>query len=96
MNGEGNVEALVNEDVADVDEAAGEEVDIDVGVAGGSDAEGGAAETIEGEPALGDEGAGVVAGLGVEAPEDLDDELFGETRVDPVISSSATHPSHLV
>lgn len=54
MNGEGNVEALVNEDVADVDEAAGEEVDIDVWVAGGADAEGGAAEALEGEPALGD------------------------------------------
>lgn len=91
---ERNVEALVNVNVADVDEAAGEEVDVPVGVAGGADSEGGAAEPLEGEPALADEGARVVAGLGVEQPsEDVDDQLVGETRVDTIMAS-ASHRSH--
>lgn len=94
LSRERNVEALVNVNVADVDEAAGEEVDVQVGAAGGADSEGGAAEPLEGEPALADEGARVVARLGVEQPpEDVDDQLVGDTRVDPIMAS-ASHRSH--
>ncbi|KAM1966436.1 hypothetical protein ACFX15_041617 [Malus domestica] len=50
----------------------GEEVDNEVRAA---DVEGSAAEALEGELALADEGVGIMAGLGVKLPEDLDDQL---------------------
>ncbi|KAB2625786.1 F-box/LRR-repeat protein 4 [Pyrus ussuriensis x Pyrus communis] len=53
----------------------GEEADDEVWAPGGADAEGGAAEALEGELASADEGAGITAGLGVKPPEDLDDQL---------------------
>lgn len=58
-------------DGPDIDEAASDEFDEMVRATGGSDTEGGAAEALEVEPALADEGASVAARLGVEAPEDL-------------------------
>lgn len=71
MKGEGNGEALVDVEAAEVGEAGGEEVEEEVGGGGGSDSEGGAGEALEAEPAAADEGAGVAAGFGVEAAEDL-------------------------
>ncbi|KAM1021238.1 hypothetical protein ACFX13_043107 [Malus domestica] len=53
----------------------GEEVDDEVRAADGADVEGSAAEALEGELALADEGAGIMAGLGVKLPEDLNDQL---------------------
>ncbi|KAM2054298.1 hypothetical protein ACFX1T_003844 [Malus domestica] len=50
-----------------------EEADDEVRVAGGADSKGGVAEVLEGELALVDDGAGIIVGLGVEPPEDLDD-----------------------
>ncbi|KAM1775561.1 hypothetical protein ACFX11_042477 [Malus domestica] len=53
----------------------GEEVDNEVRAADGADVEGSAAEALEGELALADEGVDIMAGLGVKLPEDLDDQL---------------------
>lgn len=55
----------------DINELASDELDEIVRATGGADAEGGAAGAVEVEPALANEGAGVAAWLGVEAPEDL-------------------------
>ncbi|KAM1069278.1 hypothetical protein ACFX13_001243 [Malus domestica] len=52
-----------------------EEADDEVRAAGGTDAEGGAAEALEGKLALADEGASITAGLGVKLLEDLNDQL---------------------
>lgn len=82
-----NVQPLVNVNDTDVAKAAGEEVDNEVRTTSGAHAEGGAAEPLEREPPLADKRAGVAAGLGVEPPEDLDDELFGKKRVDPIMAS---------
>lgn len=60
---EGNGEALVDVDVLHVGEAAGEELEEEVGSAGCADAEGGAGEPLEAEPSPADEGAGVAARL---------------------------------
>lgn len=57
----------------DVGESRGEEVDQEVGGAGGADADGGACEALEAEPPRADEGAGVAARLRVQAAEDLDE-----------------------
>ncbi|KAM1397201.1 hypothetical protein ACFX2I_014807 [Malus domestica] len=53
----------------------GEEADDEVRAAGGTDAEGGVAEALEGELALANERAGVTAGLGFKPSEDLNDQL---------------------
>lgn len=74
-------------DGPDVDEAANDELDKVLGASGGTDAEGGAAHSLEAEPTLADEGAGVAARLGVEPPEDLHNQLVRETRVDPIVAS---------
>lgn len=74
-------------DGVDVDEAATYDSDEAFGGTGGADADGGAAKALEVEPALADEGASVAAGLGVEAPEYLHQELVGEPRVDPILAS---------
>jgi len=57
----------------DVGETRCEEVNEEVRGAGSPDADGGACEALEAEPARADEGAGVAAGLGVETAEDLDE-----------------------
>lgn len=86
-DGERDTQALVNVDVADIGKAAREEVDEDVGAAGGADAEGGATEALEGEPPLADKRAGVEALLVAEPPQDLHDQLVGKTRVDPILAA---------
>ncbi|RXH78116.1 hypothetical protein DVH24_040087 [Malus domestica] len=53
----------------------GEEANDEVRAAGGTDAEGGAAEALEGELALANEGAGITAGLGFKPSEDLNNQL---------------------
>lgn len=67
----GEQQSFVDIDGLYIDEAASDELDEVVGAAGGADAEGGAAEAIQVEPALADDGAGIAAWLGVEAPEYL-------------------------
>lgn len=73
-------------DCPDVDEAASDELDEMLRASGGTDADGGATHSLEPEPTLADEGAGVAARLGVEPPEDLHNQLVRETRVDPIAS----------
>lgn len=73
VNGEGNGEAFVDVDGGDVGETSGEELDKEVGGAGGADSDGGAGETLEAEPPAADEGAGVAARFRVKPPEYLDD-----------------------
>ncbi|CAN6718575.1 unnamed protein product [Malus baccata var. baccata] len=53
----------------------GEEADDEVRAAGGADAEGGAAEALEGELALANEGADITSRLGFKPSEDLNDQL---------------------
>ncbi|KAM1739248.1 hypothetical protein ACFX11_014988 [Malus domestica] len=53
----------------------GEEADDEVRAAGGTDAEGGVAEALEGELALANERVGITAGLGFKPSEDLNDQL---------------------
>lgn len=78
-------EALINEDVADAGEAADDEADEGVGVAGGADMEGAATGALELEPPPADEGAGVAARFeALEAAEDLDDQLVGKEGIDQI------------
>ncbi|TQE01774.1 hypothetical protein C1H46_012574 [Malus baccata] len=51
----------------------GKEADDKVRAAGGADVKGGAAEALEGELALANEGAGITVGLGFKPSEDLND-----------------------
>ncbi|KAM1209128.1 hypothetical protein ACFX2J_014705 [Malus domestica] len=53
----------------------GEETDDEVRAAGGTDADGGVAEALEGELALANERAGITVGLGFKPSEDLNDQL---------------------
>ncbi|KAM2798850.1 hypothetical protein COP1_003764 [Malus domestica] len=53
----------------------GDEVDDEVWASSGADVEGGAAEVLKDELVLADEGAGIMAGLGVEQPEDHDNQF---------------------
>lgn len=64
-----------------------EELDEEVRVTRRADAESGAAEAVEGKPALADERAGVLARLGVKMPEDLHEKLVWKTCVDPIMAS---------
>ena len=47
----------------DIEESTREELEEEVRISSGADLESGTAESIEGEPALADEGASVVVGL---------------------------------
>ena len=47
----------------DIEESTGEELEEEVRISSGADSKSGTAESIEGEPALADEGASVVVGL---------------------------------
>jgi len=75
VSGDRNGETLVDVDGGDVGETRGEEVNEEVRGAGSADADGGACESLEAEPARADEGARVATGLGVETAEDLDEQL---------------------
>jgi len=68
-----NGESLIDVDGGDVGETCREEVNKEVRGAGGADADGGACEALETEPARADEGTRVATGFGVEAAEDLDE-----------------------
>lgn len=88
MDGESDVQALVDVDVADIGEAASKKVDEEVGASSGADAERGAAEPLQRQPPLADERARVAAlPRAAEPPEDLYDQLVREARVDPVVAS---------
>lgn len=87
LRGERNREPLVDVNAPDIGKAAREEPDKEVGSSGCADAEGSAAEPLEAEPPLADEGAGVAAGLGIQPPEDLDNQLIRQVRVDHVATS---------
>lgn len=87
LHGKRNREPLVDVDAPDIGKAEREEPDEEVGGAGCTDAESGAAEPFEAEPPLADEGAGVAVGLGIEPSKDLDDQLVRQVRVDHVATS---------
>ena len=72
----------------DIDEALSEEIDEEIGASGGADSEGGATKPFETKPPFADEGTGIMAGFGIHPPKNLQDQLVGKTRVDPIM---ATH-----
>lgn len=91
-----NGKAFIDVNVLNVDEAASKQLDEEVGATGGADAESGAAEAVEREPALADEGAGVSPDHGVEVPEDLENHLVRQTRVDPIVPSHIKNPMIMI
>jgi len=95
LNGKGNREPLVDVDVPDINEVAGKQLDLQVGVAGRADSDGVAAEALEVEPALADERACVAPRLGVEPPEDLEDQLVRQGGVDVIAASHLRNEAYV-